>query len=94
MVNETMKTADLKSYIHREKKETTDHAKPPWSKEGWHTRTTWNVFHAPRAAALSSKAEPGVRQFFLTEEIRTEKEVGLEWEVQKLGRCNCIIEQC
>jgi hypothetical protein len=94
MVNEAMKMADLKTYIHKERKKTIDHARSPSSKEGWQTKTIQNVFHAHRAAALFPTAELGVRQFLLTQEARTEKEVGLEWEVQKLGRCNCIIEQC
>jgi hypothetical protein len=61
MVNEAMKMADLKTNIHRERKKTTDHARPPWSKEGWHTQTIQNVFHAHRAAALFPTAELGVR---------------------------------
>jgi hypothetical protein len=56
-----MKMADLKTNIHRERKKTTDHARPPWSKEGWHTQTIQNVFHAHRAAALFPTAELGVR---------------------------------
>jgi hypothetical protein len=56
-----MKRADLKTQIHRERKKTTDRARPPWSKSDG-TQTIRNVFHAHKEAAHFSTAELGIRK--------------------------------